>query len=132
MTDPSSPSLESRIREVYDDLTENENRLADVILAAPGELATHTAAELSALAGVSPPTTSRFFQKLKYESYEHARRQARDAQRAGSPLYLQRLRPKATELDKLVQSHLENETGNLALTYRALDLKALPVIVKKM
>jgi DNA-binding MurR/RpiR family transcriptional regulator len=132
MTIAIPPSLETRIREVYDELTENENRLADVILAAPGELATHTAAELSVLAGVSPATTSRFFQKLRYETYEQARRQARDAQRAGSPLYLQRLKPKANELDKLVQSHLENETANLINTYQALDLKSLPIIVKKM
>jgi DNA-binding MurR/RpiR family transcriptional regulator len=61
-----------------------------------------------------------------------ARRQARDAQRAGSPLYLQRLHPKATEMDKLVQSHLDNEVANLSSSYRALDLKALPAIVKKM
>lgn len=127
-----SPSLEARIRDIYDTLTGNETRLADVILAAPGEVATHTAAELSALAGISPATTTRFFRRLGYASHDLARRQARDAQRAGSPLYLQQLHPKATELDKLVQSHLDSELANLSNTYRALDLKALPVIVRKM
>jgi DNA-binding MurR/RpiR family transcriptional regulator len=129
---PSSPSLESRIREVYDELTKNEHRLADVILATPGEIATHSGAELSALAGVSPATTTRFFQKLRYETYEQARRHARDAQKSGSPLYLQRLEPKATELEKLVRAHMDNEAANLVNTYRALDLKTLPVIVEKM
>ena len=132
MTKPSSISLESRIRDVYDELTENEHRLADVILAAPGEIATHSAAELSALAGVSPATTTRFFQKLRYETYEQARRQARDAQRSGSPLYLQRLEPKATELERLVRAHMDNEIANLVNAYRALDLNTLPVIVEKM
>ncbi|APW39616.1 RpiR family transcriptional regulator [Rhodoferax koreense] len=131
-TTPHPPSLEVRIREIYDALTDNETRLADVILAAPGEVATHTAAELSALAGISPATTTRFFRRLGYTSHEMARRQARDAQRAGSPLYLHRLQPKATEMDKLVQAHLENEAANLANSYRALDLKALPVIARKM
>lgn len=129
---PNPPSLEARIREVYDALTENETRLADVILAAPGEVATHTAAELSALAGISPATTTRFFRRLGYTSHEMARRQARDAQRAGSPLYLQRLQPKANGLDQLVQSHLDNEVANLSDSYRALDLKVLPAVVTRM
>lgn len=132
MSTNASPSLESRIREIYDFLTENETRLADVILAAPGEVATHTAAELSALAGISPATTTRFFRRLGYGSHELVRRQARDAQRSGSPLYLQRLRPKATAMDKIVQAHLDNEIANVSGTYGALDVKALPAIVKKM
>lgn len=132
MSTNASPSLESRIREIYDSLTGNETRLADVILAAPGEVATHTAAELSALAGISPATTTRFFRRLGYKSHELVRRQARDAQRAGSPLYQQRLKPKATALDKLIHAHMDNEIANLSATYAALDVKALPVIVKKM
>lgn len=132
MSPNASPSLESRIREVYDSLTENETRLADVILSAPGEVATHTAAELSALAGISPATATRFFRRLGYTSHELARRQARDATRAGSPLYQQRLRPKEMALDKQVYAHMENEISNISATYAALDVKALPVIVKNM
>ena len=136
MTTAASPtpsaSLESRIRAIYDELTGNETKLADVILAAPGEVATHTAVELSSLAGISGATTTRFFRRLGYESHDQARRQARDAQRAGSPLYLKRLQTTATELDTLVQSHLDNELANLAGTYRGLDLKALPVVVEKL
>ena len=132
MTTSPSLSIERRIRDIHEELTENEHRLADVILAAPGEIATHNAAEIAALAGVSPPTTTRFFQKLGYETYEQARRQARDAQKSGSPLYLRRLEPKATELQKLVHAHLDNELANLANTFHALDLKTLPAIVAKM
>jgi len=124
--------MEARIREIYDELTDIETRLADVILAAPGEVATHTAAELSALAGISPATTTRFFRRLGYDTHEQARRQARDTQRSGSPLYLQKLQTQNTEMDKLIQSHLENEVANLSHTYKALDIKALPEIVKKM
>ncbi len=131
MTKPLS-SMESRIRAVYDDLTANEGRLADVILASPGEVATHTAAELSTIAGISAATTTRFFRRLGYGSYDEARRMARDAQQAGSPLYLQQRKPKATELDQLVQAHLENEAQQLAATYRALDVQEVSAIVKKL
>jgi DNA-binding MurR/RpiR family transcriptional regulator len=130
---PKSPtSMESRIRAVYDELTANEARLADVILASPGEVATHTGAELSELAGISAATTTRFFRKLGYASYDEARRMARDAQQAGSPLYLQQRRPKATEFDQLVGSHLENEAQQLANTYRAIDPQELRLIVRKL
>ena len=132
MTTSLNPSMEGRIRGIYEELTEIETRLADVILAAPGEVATHTASELSVLAGISPATTTRFFRRLGYETYDQARRQARDVQRSGSPLYLQKLKTKATEFDQLVHSHLENEIANLSGTYRALDIKALPAIVKRM
>lgn len=125
-------SLEARIREVYDSLTGNETRLADVILAAPGEVATHTAAELSALAGISPASTTRFFRRLRYASHEEARRQARDAQKAGSPLYLQHVQPAVTALAELVQAHRDHELANLANSYRSLDTEELPAIVRAM
>lgn len=125
-------SLEARIREIYDSLTGNETRLADVILAAPGEVATHTAAELSALAGISPATTTRFFRRLRYATYEEARRKARGAQKAGAPLYLQQLQPPVAELDQLLQAHRDNELANLANSYHSLNIEELPQIVKAM
>lgn len=124
--------MESRIRAVYDELTVNEGRLADVILSSPGEVATHTAAELSQIAGISAATTTRFFRKIGYASYDEARRKARDAQQAGSPLYLQVREAQATELDQVVSAHLENELQQLANTYRVLDVRDLDAIVKKL
>ena len=129
---PSPTSMESRIRAVYDGLTTNEGRLADVILASPGEVATHTAAELSEMAGISAATTTRFFQKLGYASYDEARRFARDAWQAGSPLYLQQRKPKATEFAQLVSLHLDNEIQQLANTYRALQTQDLSTVVKQL
>lgn len=125
-------SLQARIREVYDSLTGNETRLADVILAAPGEVATHTAAELSALAGISPASTTRFFRRLRYASYDEARRQARGAQKAGAPLYLQRVEPPLAGLDQLLQAHRDQELANLANSYQSLNVDELPEIAKAM
>ncbi|WP_236072600.1 MurR/RpiR family transcriptional regulator [Paraburkholderia domus] len=120
-------SIESRIAERYDELSEIDQRLADVILSAPGQLAMKTATELAATAQVSKPTTTRFFKKLGYASYDAARAVARAAQIDGSPLYLQdRGRKNAsTKLDDVIQAHLQHEVENLAHTYRSLDTRIL-------
>jgi DNA-binding MurR/RpiR family transcriptional regulator len=113
-------SLEGRIRQHWDQLSSHEQRLADVLLAAPGQLAMNTATELAHSAGVSKATTTRFFRHLGYESYEAARRQARDMQSSGSPLYLQVV-ASASPLDSIMQQHLEKEIANLVNSYRTLE-----------
>ncbi len=119
-----SLSLENRIRQDWDKLSSYEQQLADVLLAAPGKLATNTATELAESAGVSKATTSRFFRHLGYESYDEARRQAREMQNSGSPLYLQPLAD-SPSIEHIVQSHLEKEIANLVNTYRLIDLLQL-------
>lgn len=125
-------SIESRIADCYDELSEIDQRLADVILSAPGQLAMQTATELSASAQVSKATTTRFFQKLGYASYDDARAIARAAQVGGSPLYLQdRGRKNArTELDDVIHAHMQHEIENLANTYRSLDTRMLSEVVE--
>jgi DNA-binding MurR/RpiR family transcriptional regulator len=125
-------SIESRIAECYDELSEIDQRLADVILSAPGQLAMQTATELAATAQVSKATATRFFQKLGYTSYDDARAIARAAQVGGSPLYLQdRGRKSAsTKLDDVIQAHLQHEVENLASTYRSLDTRVLSEVVE--
>lgn len=113
-------SLEGRIRQQWDQLSLHEQRLADVLLAAPGQLAMNTATELAQSAGVSKATATRFFRHLGYESYDAARRQAREMQNSGSPLYLQSA-PSSSPLASLMQSHLEKEVSNLVNTYRSLE-----------
>jgi DNA-binding MurR/RpiR family transcriptional regulator len=129
-----SPSIESRIAESYDELTEIDQRLADVILSAPGQLAMQTATELAASAQVSKATATRFFQKLGYASYDDARAIARAYQVGGSPLYLQergRKNPN-TKLDDVIQAHLQHEVANLANTYRSLDTQVLTEVVNSV
>lgn len=121
-------ALESRIRQQWAHLSAHEQRLADVLLAAPGQLATHTATELASSAGVSKATTTRFFRHLGYESYEAARLQAREMQNSGSPLYLQAA-PAASPLSNIIQTHLEREIANLVNSYRSLDSQQLGEIV---
>jgi DNA-binding MurR/RpiR family transcriptional regulator len=127
-------SIESRIAECYDELSEIDQRLADVILSAPGQLAMQTATELAASAQVSKATATRFFQKLGYASYDDARAIARAAQVGGSPLYLQErgCASFGTKLDDVIQAHLEHEVANLANTYRSLDTRVLTEVVDSL
>jgi DNA-binding MurR/RpiR family transcriptional regulator len=132
--DKRPSSIESRIAECYDRLSEIDQRLADVILSAPGQLAMQTATELAASAQVSKATTTRFFQKLGYASYDDARETARAALVSGSPLYLQERGKKESEgvLDELIEAHLNHEVTNLANTYRSLDRQVLADVVSSM
>ncbi|GAB7526419.1 MurR/RpiR family transcriptional regulator [Paraburkholderia sp. 2C] len=127
-------SIESRIAECYDQLSEIDQRLADVILSAPGQLAMQTATELAASAHVSKATATRFFQKLGYASYDDARETARAALVSGSPLYLQERGKKESEgvLDELIEAHLNHEVTNLANTYRSLDRQVLADVVSSI
>ncbi|CAE6931372.1 hypothetical protein R69927_07170 [Paraburkholderia domus] len=124
--------IENRIAECYDELSEIDQRLADVILSAPGQLAMQTATELAASAHVSKATATRFFQKLGYASYDDARAIARAAVVGGSPLYLQERgrTSSSTKLDEVIQAHLEHEVANLANTYRSLDTHVLTEVVE--
>ncbi|MDJ0475592.1 MULTISPECIES: MurR/RpiR family transcriptional regulator [Pantoea] len=121
--------LEGRIRQYWDELSLHEQRLAEVLLAAPGQLAMNTATELAQSAGVSKATATRFFRHLGYESYEAARRQAREMQNSGSPLYLHS-GVSASPLDSLMQQHLEKEIANLVNTFRSLDGETLQACVE--
>ncbi len=90
MTDADAPehgrSVATRILDVFDDLTESERRLAEVVLETQGALHGFTAGELAGRANVSKATAARFFQRLGYASYNEARQRARSQEPWGSPL----------------------------------------------
>jgi DNA-binding MurR/RpiR family transcriptional regulator len=117
---PSS-SLEGRIKARYDAMSAVEQKLSDVILASPGQLAMQTATELAASAGVSKATATRFFRGLGYASYEEARRDARDSLNGGSPLYRQERGNTENTADDLIQHHMDQEIANVYQTYQSLD-----------
>jgi DNA-binding MurR/RpiR family transcriptional regulator len=114
-------SLESRIRAAYGELSPNEKRLADTILNFPGELASYSATELAQAAAVSKAAATRFFQRLGYASYDEARREARAAQRWGSPFYLQTKAAEARGMQESLASHVECEISNITGTFSALS-----------
>ncbi|WOI57891.1 MurR/RpiR family transcriptional regulator [Palleronia sp. LCG004] len=121
MNDLPASSLERRIRSSYATLPLNEQRLADTILSFPGELASYSAAELARLAEVSPATASRFFKRIGYENYAAARRDARAAQRWGSPFYMQTREATGRSIGESLRQHVEVEKANIDHTFQRLS-----------
>lgn len=78
-------SLRGRILGQWNGLSVSERKLASLLMQPGFSMAGFQAAELAAMAGVSRACTARFFQKLGYEGFQQARRQARD-QDGNSPL----------------------------------------------
>lgn len=106
-------SFLARVRRKLPELHPAERRLGDLVCDFPGELASYSASELAALAGVSNATVTRFVRRLGYQSYEDARRDARSEASSGSRLYLQH----AGQADKTDPgSFLETDIRNLRET----------------
>lgn len=76
-----------RIHEFYPKLPEGERKVADVLLAAPADLAVRNAIELATQAEVSNATVTRLFRRLGYASFDEARQAARVMRATGSPLF---------------------------------------------
>jgi DNA-binding MurR/RpiR family transcriptional regulator len=81
------PTIQESIMAVYESLPPGEHKLADTVLARLRDLASYSATELAADASVSKATAARFFRRIGYESFEHARLQARAEAHLASPLY---------------------------------------------
>lgn len=124
---PAPRTLEDRIRDGYEDLPGSERALADLLLNHPGLLATHSATELAADAGVSKAAVTRLIQRLGYASYASARAEVRVVQQWGSPIYLEAEAPAEPEQHAAISRHLAADQQILARTLGALtdaDLQA--------
>ena len=120
-----SVALESRIHACYEGLPGSEARVADVLLNHPGRLATHSATELAADAGVSKAAVTRLLQRLGYDSHAAARREARLARQWGAPLYLQSDAPPGDGRKAAYAQHVAADQQSLAHTLHGLDEAAL-------
>lgn len=101
-------TVDARIAALFDDLTESEKRLAEVVLEAAGDLSAFTAGELATRAEVSAATAARFFKRLGYESYGDLRRSVRDARAWGSPLYELSAAERPADLARHIAQDMEN------------------------
>lgn len=122
--------LEARTRTHYDSMPESERKIADLILEFPGEVAAYSATELADLAGASKAAVTRFIRRLGYDSFEEARRAARDARNWGSPLYLMSRQPGTCHFTERVQAHVEQDVRNITQTMEALDGEVFAEIVE--
>ncbi|MDF1730645.1 MAG: MurR/RpiR family transcriptional regulator [Minwuia sp.] len=122
-------SLEKAIRTHYASLPESERRIADQILEFPGEVAAYSATELAEMSNGSKAAVTRLIQRLGFASYEDARRAARDAQTWGSPVYLMFKETVGQAFSTRIQSHVDQDTRNIALTMQSLNPDRVRAIV---
>jgi len=126
-------SLEKRMQDSIGEMPATEQRIAELLLHSPGLLVTHTATELAALAATSKAAVSRFIHRLGYRSFTEARRQARQAQDWGSPLYLgQEPQDQPSSLVAKWAQHAMSDNANLDKTQRAQDRETLSFSIERL
>lgn len=109
-------SFLSRVRRHLPDLHPAERKLGELVCDFPGELASYSASELAELAGVSNATVSRFVRRLGYQSYDEARRDARQERISGSRLYLgHAATPAPEEPSAYAETDMQNVRQTLAM-----------------
>lgn len=81
---------------------------------------THSATELSALAGVSKATTARFFRNLGYTDFDEARTQAREERNRTQPYAYSQQAQDHGALGRSLADHLELELLNLTRTFEEM------------
>jgi len=126
------PTIQESIMAVYESLPPGEHKLADTVLARLGTLASYSATELAADACVSKATAARFFRRIGYESFGHARRQARVEAHLASPLYaLAGVNPKERKSDALSR-HLAADLKNLSESLKQSDSGELEQAIRQI
>jgi DNA-binding MurR/RpiR family transcriptional regulator len=129
MNSPEKSFL-SRVHSALPTLHPAERRLGDFVCDFPGELASYSGAELADLAHVSKATVSRFFKRLGYDSYESARRHAREEKQTGSRLFLASA-AKAAAVQPL-QAHVAQGIANLEATFLGISDSQVESVTKAM
>ncbi|MDO9596214.1 MAG: MurR/RpiR family transcriptional regulator [Azoarcus sp.] len=111
--------IDERIEALTEPLPDSERKLAELLTAQPALLATHSATELAEIAGSSKAAVTRFIQRVGYDGFTTARREAREAQRWGAPNF-----QAASELpaasEEAFGEHLRRDLQNLAITFERL------------
>ncbi len=112
--------LTLRIQERISRLTKSEQNLAVLLLENQTLIETHSATELSGLAGVSKATTARFFRNLGYTDFEEARTQAREERNRTQPYAYSKAAAEPGALGRSIADHLELELLNITRTFEEL------------
>ncbi|CAM3833766.1 MurR/RpiR family transcriptional regulator [Rahnella bruchi] len=110
--------IDERLRDHYAELTPQEQRVADFILASIDDLMSYNSAELARLSGVSKATVSRLFKRLGYPSYRDMRDEMRTLRQSGMPLTDSR---DAVQGNTLLSRHYKQEMANLTQWINQID-----------
>lgn len=129
MTEATTTSFLTKVRQNLAVFHPMERQLAEFVLDFPGDLPSYAASELAKLAGVSNATVSRFIKRLGYLDYEDAKRQVREERGSGSPLYLASRR---SAVEGRFNANLERSQSNLQRTFARLDAHSVDRIAKAL
>lgn len=111
-------SVAQSIRAQYDQLPLGERKIADILLEIQGEMASYSATELAARAGVSKATATRLVRRLGFDDYLQMRQQARESGRSGSPLAAL---PGLSGQSGRLGAHLEHDVTCLVQTLEGMS-----------
>ena len=117
-TNPTA-ALCMRIRQHLALMPPVEKKLAEMILEFPGNLASHSASEITGMAGVSNAAMTRLVKRIGYDNYDHMRRLARDGVDSGSPLFL--LDAQRGQAVDALEQHRSVSIANIDATLRAIS-----------
>lgn len=130
MVGPDEPEISflERIRRSLPDLHPAERKLGEFLTQFPGEIASYNAQELARLADVSKATVSRFVRRLGFESYEEARRMARDESRTGSRLFLAH----PEQIGGVAHPGIAEEIDNLERSFSQIDSEQIAAVAAEL
>lgn len=111
-------SIAQSIHAQYDQLPLGERKIADILLEIQGEMASYSATELAARAGVSKATATRLVRRLGFDDYLQMRQQARESRRSGSPLAAL---PGLSGQSGTLGAHLEHDATCLVQTLEGMS-----------
>lgn len=130
MATVSGRSFLARVRESLETLPTAERRLGEFLCDFPGELASYSASELAGLAHVSNATVTRFVRRLGYQSYDEARRHAREEKQTGSRLFL--ATSQSEDARQPVGTHIGQSITNLEQTFLSISDAQIDAVVDAM
>lgn len=121
--------IDERLRSEYQQLTPQEQRVADFIFDHFDDLISYNSAELARLSGVSKATVSRLFKRLGYPSYRAMRDELRTLRQSGMPLTDNR---DAVQGNTLLARHYKQEMANLTHWVNQIDAQQFTAVIGKL
>lgn len=121
--------LDTRLRECYNELSPQEQRVASFIMDHFDDLVSYNSAELARLSGVSKATVSRLFKRLGYDRFKEMRDELRTLRQSGMPLTENR---DAVQGNTLLARHYKQEMANLTQWVNALDAGQFAEVVQAL
>ena len=121
--------LDTCLRECYNELSPQEQRVASFIMDHFDDLMSYNSAELARLSGVSKATVSRLFKRLGYDRFKEMRDEVRTLRQSGMPLTENR---DAVQGNTLLARHYKQEMANLTQWVNALDAVQFADVVQAL